>query len=121
MSKIAFKDNVSSSSVLIFSCVKASTLHGFVGRCLVCGNYFLQLGTFLTAAIYHPVRGREGFTMIFGANFRRQAHVCLRLAEACDDQHLAERLKAMAADLFSKADETEERPNENAGESAYCM
>jgi hypothetical protein len=50
--------------------------------------------------------------MIFGANFRRQAHVCLRLAEACDDQHLAERLKAMAADLFSKADETEERPNE---------
>jgi hypothetical protein len=50
--------------------------------------------------------------MIFGANFRRQAHVCLRLAEDSDDQHLAERLKAMAADLFSKADETEERPNE---------
>jgi predicted regulator of Ras-like GTPase activity (Roadblock/LC7/MglB family) len=59
--------------------------------------------------------------MIFGTNFRRQAHVCLRLAETCDDQHLAERLTAMAADLFSKADETEERPNENAGESAHCM
>ena len=60
--------------------------------------------------------------MIFGANFRRQARVCLRLAKACDDQHLAERLKAMAADLFSKADETEERANENApGEPAYCM
>ncbi|HWO38910.1 MAG TPA: hypothetical protein VNO32_59810 [Candidatus Acidoferrum sp.] len=59
--------------------------------------------------------------MIFGANFRRQAHVCLRLAEDSDDQHLAERLKAMAADLFSKADETEERPNENAAsEPAYC-
>ena len=50
--------------------------------------------------------------MIFGANFRRQAHVCLRLAEDSDDQHLAERLKAMAADLFSMADETEEPSNE---------
>src|ERR1700692_2957354 len=64
--------------------------------------------------------------MILEANFRRQAHVCLRLAEACDDQHLAARLKAMAADLFSKADETEERPNENAAsqlvacEGAFC-
>jgi hypothetical protein len=60
--------------------------------------------------------------MIFGVNFRRQARVCLRLAEACDDQHLAERLKAMADDLFSKADESEECPHENApGEPAYCM
>jgi hypothetical protein len=60
--------------------------------------------------------------MILEANFRRQARVCLRLAEACDDQHLAARLKAMAADLISKADETEERPNENAaGEPACCM
>ena len=60
--------------------------------------------------------------MMFGVNFRRQARVCLRLAEACDDQHLAERLKDMAADLFSKADETEEFPTENVpGEPAYCM
>jgi hypothetical protein len=59
--------------------------------------------------------------MIFGANFRRQAHVCLRLAEDSDDRHLAERLKAMAVDLFSKADQTEERPNENVvSEPAYC-
>jgi hypothetical protein len=59
--------------------------------------------------------------MIFGANFRRQAHFCLRLAENCNDQHLAERLKAMAADLFSKAVETEECPNENAAsEPTYC-
>jgi hypothetical protein len=60
--------------------------------------------------------------MIFGVHFRRQALVCLRLAEACDDQHLADRLKAMAADLFSKASETEERPYENtAGEPVYLM
>jgi hypothetical protein len=60
--------------------------------------------------------------MIFGANFRRQARVCLRLSESCDDQHLAERLKAMAADLLSKADETEELPTEKAlGQPAYCM
>jgi hypothetical protein len=60
--------------------------------------------------------------MILGVNFRHQARVCLRLAEACDDPHLAERLKAMAADLFSKADEIEEHPNENApGVPAYCM
>jgi hypothetical protein len=52
--------------------------------------------------------------MMLGVNFRRQARVCLRLAEACDDHHLADRLKAMAADLLSKADETEEFPAENA-------
>jgi hypothetical protein len=60
--------------------------------------------------------------MIFGAHFRRQALVCLRLAESCHDQHLAERLKAMAADLFSKAGETEERPYENTSrEPVYVM
>jgi hypothetical protein len=60
--------------------------------------------------------------MIFGAHFRRQALVCLRLAEACDDQHLADRLKDMAADLFSKAGETEERPYEHTtGEPVYLM
>jgi len=60
--------------------------------------------------------------MIFGAHFRRQALVCLRLAEGCEDQHLAERLKAMAADLFSKASQTEEPPNENtSSEPVYIM
>jgi hypothetical protein len=44
------------------------------------------------------------------------------LAESCDDQHLAERLKAMAADLFSKAGETEDRPYENSRrEPVYVM
>ena len=52
--------------------------------------------------------------MIFGTHFRRQARVCLRLAEACDDQHLADRLTAMAADLLSKADEIEERLSSSA-------
>ena len=60
--------------------------------------------------------------MIFGTHFRRQALVCLRLAEACDDQHLSERLKAMAADLLSKASQTEEPPYENTtSEPVYIM
>jgi hypothetical protein len=63
-----------------------------------------------------------GISMIFGTHFRRQARVCLRLADTCDDQHLAERLKAMAADLLSKAEETDESPHEDtAGAPAYCM
>ena len=46
--------------------------------------------------------------MIFAADWRRQARVCARLAEDCEDQHLAERLSLMAADLAAKADEAEE-------------
>jgi hypothetical protein len=48
--------------------------------------------------------------MIFAANWRRQARVCARLAEDCEDQHLAEQLRLMAADLAAKADEVEELP-----------
>lgn len=50
--------------------------------------------------------------MIFAADFRRQARVCTRLAEDCEDQHLAERFRLMAVDLAAKADEIEELPNE---------
>ena len=50
--------------------------------------------------------------MIFAGDWRRQARVCARLAEDCEDQHLAERLKLMAANLASKADEVEELPTE---------
>jgi hypothetical protein len=50
--------------------------------------------------------------MIFAADWRRQARVCSRLAEGCEDQHLAERLRLMAADLDAKANEVEERPAE---------
>jgi hypothetical protein len=50
--------------------------------------------------------------MVFALDFRRQAAVCARLAEECDDQRLAERLKSMALDLIAKADEIEECPSE---------
>jgi len=50
--------------------------------------------------------------MIFGADARRQAAVCARLAEECEDNHLAERLRDMASNLLAKADELEELPSE---------
>lgn len=46
--------------------------------------------------------------MIFAGDWRRQAQVCARLAEDCEDQRLAERLRMMAADLAAKADEVED-------------
>ena len=48
--------------------------------------------------------------MIFASDWRRQARVCARLAEDCEDRHLAERFRLMAADLAAKADEVEELP-----------
>ncbi len=50
--------------------------------------------------------------MVLAMDFRRQAHVCAKLAEHCDDRVLAERLKRMAADLVAKADDFEELPSE---------
>ena len=50
--------------------------------------------------------------MIFAGEWRRQARVCARLSEDCEDPHLAERLRLMAADLAAKADEVEELPAE---------
>jgi hypothetical protein len=50
--------------------------------------------------------------MIFERSLRRQARVCDRLADDCDDPYLAERLRAMALDLIAKADELEELPSE---------
>jgi hypothetical protein len=50
--------------------------------------------------------------MIFAGDWRRQARVCARLAEDCEDQQLAERLRIMAADLAAKADEVDESPIE---------
>jgi hypothetical protein len=46
--------------------------------------------------------------MIFVAALRRQARVCTRLSEECDDRHLAERFEMMALDLIAKADEFEQ-------------
>ena len=39
--------------------------------------------------------------MLLPMDFRRQARVCARLAEECDDRCLAERLKTMASDLLA--------------------
>ncbi len=50
--------------------------------------------------------------MILGQNLRRQARVCARLADDCDDRNLAERLKIMAADLLAEADDFEDLPSE---------
>ena len=54
----------------------------------------------------------RGQFMIVAAEWRRQARVCARLAEYCEDQHLAERLRLMAADLDAKANEVEDAPAE---------
>ena len=50
--------------------------------------------------------------MVLAIDLRRQARVCARLAEDCEDQHLAERLREMAASLAAKADDAEELPTE---------
>jgi hypothetical protein len=48
--------------------------------------------------------------MLLAMDFRRQARVCARLAEECDDRRLAERLKKMASDLLAKAEDFEAFP-----------
>jgi hypothetical protein len=53
---------------------------------------------------------REKRPMLFGLDFRRQAGVCARLAEECDDHYLAARLRAMASDLSAIADDLEDPP-----------
>jgi len=58
-----------------------------------------------------PVVRRRGAIVIF-VELRRQARVCIRLAQECEDQHLANRLRMMAADLAAKADDIEELPTE---------
>jgi hypothetical protein len=47
--------------------------------------------------------------VLLAQDFRRQAHVCARLADDCDDPHLPERLRAMASDLLAKAEDLKER------------
>ena len=58
-----------------------------------------------------PVVRRRGAIVIF-VELRRQARICNRLAQECEDQHLANRLRMMAADLAAKADNIEELPSE---------
>jgi hypothetical protein len=52
--------------------------------------------------------------MVLAMDFRRQAQVCARLAEDCEDRQLAERFRKMAADLLAKADDFEEQPGTRA-------
>ena len=54
--------------------------------------------------------------MIFAAHWRRQARVCARLAEDCEDRYLAQRFRLMADDLAAKADEVDELPAERLRE-----
>ncbi len=42
--------------------------------------------------------------MLLAMDFRRQARVCARLAEDCEDPYLASRLRSKAADLLAKAE-----------------
>ena len=44
---------------------------------------------------------------LLAVDCRRQAHVCARLAEDCDDRQLADRFRAMACDLLIMADDFE--------------
>ena len=50
--------------------------------------------------------------MVLAMDFRRQAQVCARLAEDCEDQRLAERFRKMATNLLTKADACDELPSE---------
>ena len=50
--------------------------------------------------------------MLPAVDFRRQARVCARLAEDCDDKRPAGRLKTMASELLAKADDFEELPSQ---------
>ena len=50
--------------------------------------------------------------MVLAVDFRRQAQVCARLAEDCEDRRLAERFRKMAIDLLAKADDFDELPSE---------
>lgn len=57
--------------------------------------------------------------MVFATDFRRQARVCVRLAEHCEDRHLADRLRAMASNLAAKADDIEELPSERLRRTSF--
>jgi hypothetical protein len=50
--------------------------------------------------------------MPLGPSLRRQASVCARLADECDDEYFAQRLKQMASDSKAQADEAEGPPSE---------
>jgi hypothetical protein len=59
--------------------------------------------------------------VVLAADLRRQAWVCARLADECEDRHLAERLKAMACDLIAKADDLDELPDRRNVEGLVAL
>ena len=46
--------------------------------------------------------------MTFASYLRQHAKECLRLSEAVADEHLSDRMKAMAEDLLQKAQEADD-------------
>ena len=51
--------------------------------------------------------------MTFASYLQQHAKACLKLSETVTDQHLADRMKAMAEDLLEKAREADDRnPND---------
>ena len=49
--------------------------------------------------------------MTFASYLREHAQACLKLCEIVADEHLADRMKAMAADLLQKAREADDGKN----------
>ena len=49
--------------------------------------------------------------MTFASYLRQHAQACLKLCEIVADEHLADRMKAMAADLLQKAREADDGKN----------
>ena len=49
--------------------------------------------------------------MTFASYLQQHARACLKLSETVADEHLSERMKAMAEDLLQKAREAED-PND---------
>jgi hypothetical protein len=58
--------------------------------------------------ISHRICGTWRRSMLLAMDFRRQARVCARLAEECEDPHLAARFRSMADGLIAKAEDFED-------------
>jgi hypothetical protein len=61
-----------------------------------------------TLNISHRICGTWRRSMLLSMDFRRQARVCARLAEECEDPHLAARFRSMAVGLTAKAEDFED-------------
>ncbi len=58
--------------------------------------------------------------MTFASYLQQHARVCLKLSETMADQHLADRMKAMAEDFLQKAREADDgKPNDWTTATSY--